>query len=68
MEKALKIMNEFVDKVNEFRANGKYSNANDYLDMLCGAICIFNEYEAVNGRVMLIGETNNKIWLQVGEV
>ena len=67
MEKALKIMNEFVDKVNEERADGRYDRANEYLDMLCGAICIFNEYEAVNGRVMLIGETNNKIWLQVGE-
>lgn len=68
MEKALKIMNEFVDKVNEERANERYTMANEYLDMLCGAICIFNEYEAVNGKVMLIGETNNKIWLQVGEV
>ena len=67
MEKALKVMNEFVDKINEERANERYAMANEYLDMLCGAICIFNEYEAVNGRVMLIGETNNKIWLQVGE-
>ena len=68
MEKALKIMNEFVDMVNKERANERYAMANEYLDMLCGAICIFNEYEAVNGRVMLIGETNNRIWIQVGEI
>lgn len=68
MEKALKIMNEFVDKVNECREAGRYGHANDYLDMLCGAMCIFNEYEAVNGRVLLMGETNNRIWIQVGEI
>lgn len=67
MEKALKIMNEFVTKVNECREANRYTHANEYLDMLCGAICIFNEYEAVNNRKVLIGETNNRIWIQVGE-
>lgn len=67
MEKALKIMNEFVDKVNEYRANDKYSIANDYLDMLVGAMCVFNEYERANNRWLTLGETNNRIWIQIVE-
>ena len=68
MEKVLKVINEFVDKVNEARANENYALANEFLDMLCGAICIFNEYEADNGRVLLMGETNYRLWVEVREI
>lgn len=67
MEKALKIMNEFVDKVNECREAGRYQHANEYLDMLCGAMCIFNEYELGNRRQITLGETNSRVWIQVVE-
>ena len=67
MERALRVMNDFVDKVNECRADGRYSHANDYLDMLVGAMCVFNEYEVANRRWVTLGEANNRIWIQVVE-
>ena len=68
MERALRIMNDFVAKINEERANERYDRANEYLDMLCGAMCVFNEYELGNRRQILFGETNNRVWIQVSEV
>lgn len=67
MERALRVMNDFVAKVNEERANERYDRANEYLDMLCGAMCVFNEYELGNRRQITLGETNNRVWIQVVE-
>ena len=67
MERAIKVMNNFADKVNEERANGKYGVANDYLDMLCGAMCVFNEYEAGNKRWATLEEVNNMIKVVIVE-
>lgn len=61
MEKAIFVMNKFADKVNECRADGRYEHANEYLNMLCGAMCVFNaEYEAED-KWATLEEVNNNI-------
>lgn len=67
MEKAIKVMDMFVDKVNEERANGNYNTADDYLDMLCGAMCVFNEYET-GKHLATLEEVNNVIKVVIKEV
>lgn len=61
MDRAILVMNRFADKVNECRADGRYGHANEYLDMLCGAMCVFNEYELGNKKQATLEEINNKI-------
>ena len=67
MDRALKVIEEFVARVNEERAGGRYDKANEYLNMLCGAMCVFNEYELANKRQITLGEVNNRLWVKVVE-
>ena len=60
MERAILVMNRFAEKVNECRANGRYDRANEYMNMLCGAMCVFNEYEA-DEKLATLEEVNNNI-------
>ena len=61
MEKVVLLMNRFADKVNEERANNDYEKANEYLDMLCGAMCAFNEYELGNKKQATLEEVNHEV-------
>ena len=61
MDRAILVMNRFADKVNEHRKAQEYGKANEYLDMLCGAMCVFNEYELGNKKQATLEEINNKI-------
>ena len=61
MEKVVLLMNKFADKVNECRADGRYEHANDYLNMLCGAMCAFNEYELGNKKQATLEEVNHEV-------
>jgi hypothetical protein len=68
MESAIELMNNMVYMVNKARERNAFELANEHLDMLCGAMCIFNEYERVNGRQVTLGEVNNRVFIQVSEV
>lgn len=67
MEKVVALMNRFVEKVNEARAANEYAKACEYLDMLCGAMCAFNEYELGNRRQVTLGEVNHRVFIEVKE-
>ena len=58
MERALRIMNDFVAKINEERANERYDRANEYLDMLWG-LCAYlmSMNSATAGRFFLARPT-----------
>ena len=68
MEKALNIMQEMVNMINRARENNSLKIANEHLDILCGAMCVFNEYERKNGKQVALRETNNRIWIQIIDV
>ena len=67
MERAFKLMTQFADKINECREAGRYTHANEYLDMLCGAMCVFNEYELGNKRQVTLEEVNNRVRVVIVE-
>ena len=68
MESAIELMNNMVNMVNKARGRNELKIANEHFDMLCGAMCIFNEYERANGRQVTLGEVNNRVFIQVREV
>ena len=67
MESAIELMNNMVYMINKAREHNTLKIANEHLDMLCGAMCIFNEYERANGRQVTLGEVNNRVFIQVKE-
>ena len=60
MDRAILVMNRFAEKVNEHRKAQEYAKANEYMYMLCGAMCVFNEYEA-DEKWATLEEVNNNI-------
>lgn len=47
MQKINETLTYFMERVNECRANKAYNMANDWLDMLLGALSIYNEIASV---------------------
>ena len=68
METALVLMQKMADMVNSNREIGNFKIANEHFDMLCGAMCMFNEYERANGKQAVLGELNNKVVFKIVEV
>lgn len=68
METALVLMQKMADMVNTTRGIGNFEVANEHFDMLCGAMCMFNEYERANGKQAVLGELNDKVVFKIVEV
>ena len=59
------LFNYYTEQVNEFRAQEKYDNANEYLDMLTGAMSMFNALQGT--ECTLEEDENGKISVTVYE-